>query len=91
MNISFENKLRLGFIGNLVIVALSGTLFLYTTKNHQLPETTANAIDLVILSLIGVSMVLLSGRAEQGRSNCSYDEGHQSLQTVGRGITGNGT
>lgn len=58
MNISFENKLRLGFIGNLLIVALSGSVFLYRTR-AKVDPSTSDMLDLTILFLIGISLVLL--------------------------------
>lgn len=58
MNMSFENKLRWGFIGNLLIVALSGSVFLYRTR-AQVDASTGSMLDLAILFLIGISLVLL--------------------------------
>lgn len=58
MNISFENKLRLGFIGNLLIVALSGSVFIYRTR-AKVDPSIIDMLDLTILFLIGISLVLL--------------------------------
>jgi PAS domain S-box-containing protein len=57
MELSLENKLKIGFIGNMLIVALCGGAFVFRTYFHP-EESASKTLDLIVLSLIGVSMIL---------------------------------